>query len=499
MQQEPTKELKEIIDRFESAQKEGKTLYLDSEQYMEVADWYMHNKRMEDVYSTLNTAIEIHPDDSSLIRLYSTMLITNEELVKARSLLERLSDEKDTFEMKLLYIDLLMHEGKKEKAEDILDALSVQELDEENCIDLACVCLNIQYYEEGIKWAKRALKYNENNEEALSLICECHGGTKDFHKVIKVANRLLDINPYSAVYWSELAKAYYNLRQFDKAIEACDFAIVADKNYEDPYELKGHIYYQLKNYQASLEGYTKTWELSEHTDENAMIFTSYCLVALERWQEAYDAILKVREIADPSSHMYDYLYVNAALCLRMMNRREEAHKELEKCIAINSFLIEARLKNGQYYLEEENAEKAMYYFNLAAEIDESPEIWDEIGNIALECKEYEIARDAFRTVLEMDPEYEGVESKLYRISEMLEKEEEENPSLKYYIDMLDKITDPASADQYTQIDEVIHKALDEDMTPEDMKRLKESMLRVNEMLDLLKEAGEKDEDEESAE
>ena len=39
-------------------------------------------------------------------------------------------------------------------------------------------------------------------------------------------NKLIDKNPYSAPYWFGLARCYFEQQLFDKAIEACDYAIV---------------------------------------------------------------------------------------------------------------------------------------------------------------------------------------------------------------------------------------------------------------------------------
>lgn len=46
-------------------------------------------------------------------------------------------------------------------------------------------------------------------------------------------NRLIDKNPYSAPYWFGLARCYFEQQLFDKAIEACDYAIVADEEFAE--------------------------------------------------------------------------------------------------------------------------------------------------------------------------------------------------------------------------------------------------------------------------
>ena len=51
----------------------------------------------------------------------------------------------------------------------------------------------------------------------------------------ELAVKLIDKNPYSAPYWFGLARCYFEQQLFDKAIEACDYAIVSDEEFADAY------------------------------------------------------------------------------------------------------------------------------------------------------------------------------------------------------------------------------------------------------------------------
>ena len=84
-------------------------------------------------------------------------------------------------------------------------------------------------------------------------------------------NKLIDKNPYSAPYWFGLARCYFEQQLFDKAIEACDYAIVSDEEFADAYMMKGHAFYQLGNEESALENYT----LAENIKPSAPI-SSIC-------------------------------------------------------------------------------------------------------------------------------------------------------------------------------------------------------------------------------
>lgn len=66
--------------------------------------------------------------------------------------------------------------------------------------------------------------------------------TQQLDSAIKIYNQLLDIEPYNTPYWTGLAKCYFFQSKWNKAIEACDFALAADESDGEAYTTKAHSF-----------------------------------------------------------------------------------------------------------------------------------------------------------------------------------------------------------------------------------------------------------------
>lgn len=79
---------------------------------------------------------------------------------------------------------------------------------------------------------------------------------------------------------------------FDKAIEACDYATVADDEFADAYLMKGHSFFQLGNEESAMENYLQAEKF--HLVSHGFINTSIGLNKTSKgeWKEGYDYLEK---------------------------------------------------------------------------------------------------------------------------------------------------------------------------------------------------------------
>ncbi|MGI6879982.1 tetratricopeptide repeat protein [Bacteroides sp. KG121] len=94
-------------------------------------------------------------------------------------------------------------------------------------------------------------------EVYIAVTGDCYFSLGKLDEAIACFNKLIDMNPYSASYWLGLARCYFEQQIFDKAIEACDYAIVIDDEFADAYAVKGHAFFQLGNEESAIENYTQ--------------------------------------------------------------------------------------------------------------------------------------------------------------------------------------------------------------------------------------------------
>lgn len=414
----PGDDLLAIIKRFGQMQEEGKALYLDAEQYEDIVEYYIYNKEYTKAMEAIEMALQIHPDNTRLIATRVALYIDEEKLEEARETLDKILDD-NAFHVRLIHAELLVMEGKDEEAGRLIDAFEEEDTDEIDCLDIGILCSDVAFDDKALYWLRKCMKLNPENEEAILAICECYQNMSNYNETIPLYNKLIDKNPYSAEGWSGLAKSYFHLGQLDKAIEACDFALVSDDKAEEAYAIKGHAYYQLENYQEAVKAYKEASRLGSLEPEFAPMFIAFSYVGMEDWNNAYGYIKEAMAVTDEDSPVYPDLLINSARCLFSMDQDKEGHRTLETVKKRFPDNVFAYIYSGKYYLEEGDYDNATKNFEKALKISPTIDTWYQIGIFAMNCGEYEIAKEAFNSIREINPDYEDLPQHLAYVNNKL--------------------------------------------------------------------------------
>lgn len=170
-------------------------------------------------------------------------------------------------------------------------------------------------------------------------------------------NKLIDKNPYSAPYWFGLARCYFEQQLFDKAIEACDYAIVSDEEFADAYMMKGHAFYQLGNEESALENYTLAEKYKAVSPNFLHMFIGFNEISKGHWEEGYRHLELVIHSKDTDSTMLPSLYAHVAICLYNLGEKRQADLFFKKAHEIGPKDAEPYLIEGGMYMEKEISTK----------------------------------------------------------------------------------------------------------------------------------------------
>jgi tetratricopeptide (TPR) repeat protein len=407
----PQDELRAIVERFQEAKKEGRILYLDMEQYEEIVNFFICKNDNKSAVEAIEMGTKVHPDNKKLIAVLVAMFLDEGEVGKARETINKVLDDK-SFHVRVIHAELLFVEGKKEEALKLIDSFIDEEHDESESIDIGVLCSDFEVYDKAIYWLNRSLEIDPEDEDALVAICDCYVHTKQYDAAIPLYNKLIDKNPYSSHYWSGLALSHFYMGRFDKAIEACDFALVIDDQIGEAYAIKGHSYYQLENFQESVNAYAKAFELGCSEAERIPLFIAFGFIGMENWDKAYDFIKTALTCTEESLPIYPDLLVNLARCQFHRKENAEGHRTLESVQKRFPHHVLAYTYNIKYYLEEGDRKNAIKNLNKAIAINPSAETWYQIGLLSMEGNEFELARNAFEHVKEIDSNYKNVKDNL---------------------------------------------------------------------------------------
>ena len=181
-------------------------------------------------------------------------------------------------------------------------------------------------------------------------------------QAIVVFNKLIDKNPYNPAYWVGLAKCQFATKDFDKAIESCDFAIAADEEFGEAHIIKAHSLFHLENIEGAIVEYRKALKYKTLSPEFTYMFIGLAYTQQENWAEANEsysmALRAIEENGNGSSPLLSDIYSNKALCASRQGDSEEAHRLCRLAKERAPQDAEPYLLEGRIYMEEDNFDLA---------------------------------------------------------------------------------------------------------------------------------------------
>ncbi len=407
------KELHDLAERYETAKEEDKSIYLDAEEYADLSDWYATRNNLRDAFKAVDEGLALHPGDTSLLVEKARLYINREQMDEARETVESITE---TYlpEVRLLQAHLLILEEKVEEAEALIDAVMEEDEDEfANLIDTTYIFIESGYPEKAMPRLQEAAGKYHKKEAYIAAVADCAFALKEYVQASLEYEKLLDKNPYSASYWLGLGECRFGEGDFNKAIDACDYALVAEEDNGLAYELKADAYYELGNWEAAMENFQLAYKY--HAITRSCLFMYKALERMEQkdWKSALCYFEEaIDRMDDDDTTSYAYLYASAGFCLYKLGNKKKAIAYCERGKKMEKETPEPYIVEGRIYLEEGDGEEAMRQWDLALQNPPRDYTWNKLGECCLELGEYKYARLAFEEVREISPRYARVNERL---------------------------------------------------------------------------------------
>lgn len=399
-------EYQRLINIYEEARNEGRNIYLDLDDFCYIANYYMQELRIDESIEAVEKALAIHSDDLRLIALRITLYLFENKGEQAWQTLNAIKEQESPI-VKISKVEVLIHEGRKEEAWQVLQTVSFESVKDEGEVVLSALYsyYDLELYEDGLKWLGDKIPQNllDNNETA-EFIAGCYEACGRYKEAIELYNRLLDEVPYSATYWLGLAKALLNDLQYEKAAEACDFALTIDENLKEAHTIKAHMHFQLEDYESAI----KEFEKSEGDPMYNNTFIALSYINMEDYEKGYELLDKVIFTFDQESPVYPYALENYGKSLYRTGRMQDATRCYEDLYSRFPDFHDGHLTFAEILINQERVKEAFDHFLKALEVENSEEVWYEMGLITFNGEYYQDALPLFKKVEEMNPEYKHV-------------------------------------------------------------------------------------------
>ncbi len=403
-------DITELVERYEQMRALGKSMYLDADEFSLLIDYYAEMGDMDEAEALIDQGLKMHPGSSEIMTQYAKKLVFAERYEEAYSYLQHISDD-DNIDLALLKIETLYHLDRDDEAEAMVDRVLKQDISVEDLFtfvsELGYIYNDLDKFESANLFLEQALSLDPSNVDVLIDLAYANEMSGDFEKAIEYNNRLLDVDPYSFEGWANIGKLYSMNEQYDKAVDAFDFALTINEGDVSVLKMKALSLY-----------------LNENVEEAIRIFED-CLRQSPDDESLYDSLLEGYEAMEQYDRMLD-----------VISRKEEkfgskgilarkAHvyllkQDYDKALQIYQQIPEDERDNFEFYMLEgelmfyhgDFAASETAYMKAALFMPDNETVIDRLANVSVARDKYEQAAEYLEQLLEIDPDYPSAKSRL---------------------------------------------------------------------------------------
>lgn len=379
--------------------------------------------------------------DKELINQVVFTFYINNELDQAESFGEYYLPTYNTYKplLKTMFA-IYLAKGDNKSAKEIVDSYPV---DNESAYDLAILAkmqIMLGNYDDGLENLKKSYDLDKNEIKSFDVIMETCEFDKS--KLLNKIKKLSEENPKEEAYevWLEEINAleesnidlsevitdkidvdkldkdsyvynyveawkYYNKGQYDKALEACNAAIIANPEYVNTFGiLIPKILIATEN-SDKVEGYFRTAIYNEPFNYNLITSIGKIyendLKNYEKAKESFNFVLSLNK--DEDAIYYDLAFVDLA-----MENIDEAITDLKKAISINENYYKYYRTLGTVYFNNKDYDKAIDSIRKAYSLNENDVL--SLNNAA--CYYVMVDKDIWRGYSNIESAYNDMPSDL---------------------------------------------------------------------------------------
>ncbi len=353
------------LTRFESMLKTNNILFFDSEEFEDIVNHYLENGKIALAKKAVKLGLDQHPTSSNLKLFRIEILIFENKLPEADRLLNELYLlEPNNEEIYIQKANIYSKKDDHHKAVELLEtALEITDDDADIYSLIGMEYLFMEDFQNAKFNFMKCLEVDEDDYSALYNVIYCFDFLEQHEEAIDYLNMFLNKNPYCEVAWHQVGKQYFDLKQYEKALAAYDFAIISDDTFIGAYFEKGKVLEKMGRYNEAIENYQITLGLD-----------------------------------DPTS----FAYLRIGKCYLKLHCEDLALDYFSKTVHEDPLLDKGWIAITDFYIKKMDYQNALYYINKAINIDgENVLYWKRYAKINNKLKFYEEAERGYRRTLEL--------------------------------------------------------------------------------------------------
>lgn len=399
------RELQELTEKYETAREEGRSVYMDADELADVADWYASNIRYEQAFDAVEYGLRLHPGNTDLLVEQSYLYLDTQQPEEAERIAGTITDDYSPA-VTVLKASLLLGKGQEEASEALLNELDDPD-DLANIVDVAYMYLDRGYPEKAWEWIRRGENIYYDDDSYIAVSADCRYAQEEFDEAARLYNLLIDHNPYASRAWYGLAQCHVRKEEYDKTVEACDYAIVTDEEYGEAYFLRGYAYQFLGNTEKALENYRLAIEYDAISPAFADSYEGICLGEAGECERAIPLLERAIDSGELDGEVLLNTYVSLGACYARQEDYARSLQVLTEALELDPEDPLIHVTIGGLYMAEDKPDKALRNFIQALRLAPYASTWVEIALSCLESGKTNFARYALRHAQKMEPDTEN--------------------------------------------------------------------------------------------
>ncbi|WP_312556554.1 tetratricopeptide repeat protein [Empedobacter brevis] len=356
----------ELIEAFEQMLDNREYKYYDSEDLVEIIEFYIEVNDSEYAKRALDFAEKMHPDNTDIKIKKIEYFLSINELKRSAKLIQELKDLASN-ELDYLLVQARFW-GMKNMPRKAIGFYEEALLIDDEEIDFICNCigneyLNLDEVHSALIAFKKAVKFNPENDYSFYSIIQCYEEIHNPDDCIAFLKDFIEDNPYSEVAWLQLGLLYNYKKMYAEAINALDYVIAINPNSIAGHANKAASLEELGEYNQAIETLEETLE---HDDSPAV--THLKIGELYEKLEKPQKALKAYHIAIKEDPQLDKVWAKSAALYDKMGNLEEAEYYIQRALELNENNAEYYTNSTYYFLKQMKFEEAIKSLSRLVEL-----------------------------------------------------------------------------------------------------------------------------------
>ncbi len=396
------REVHSLVQSYERAIENDRQPYYDVEDLETIVNYYYDTGSFEQMAQAIKFSILLHPH-SLVFKIKEIQLdLATKDFTKAQAKLQQMEGLSDHHvELLIARATLFMHQGKTEKALELLDsALKRAEDQEEILQQIIDAHLAQGSYAHAAEAILKLCELDEVLDDGtIYQLALCFDFMHQYDRAIEVFDKFIEREPYNALLWYQKAAFSLRLNKENEALEYFDWAITADDSFQAAHFEIGRIHERNDRLIEAMNAYRQS--ISTEVPSGYIYFR---IGMIEQELGGLNAALRAFNAAVEQEPDLEDVYLERANVLCELGRHQEAVTDYKKVWITGNYGAEDVIDYVEALVELDLLDDAIQIlYQGVGQFEDNPQLRLILAGYLFATASYEEARVIMNECLELEP------------------------------------------------------------------------------------------------